>query len=82
MSTREEIIQQAMALPIEDRAYVADAIEQSLGGGDFATPEIAATWMAEIERRALAYERGETTADDWQTVLSRLQARQSANSER
>jgi putative addiction module component (TIGR02574 family) len=82
MSTREEIIQQALSLPVEDRAYVADAIEQSLGRGDFATPEIAAAWMAEIERRALAYERGETTAEDWRTVISRLRARPSATSER
>ncbi len=82
MPTREEVAQQALTLPVEDRAYVADIIEQSLGRGEFATPEIAAAWMAEIERRAQAYERGETTAEDWRSVISRLRTRQSPASQR
>jgi len=41
-----------------------DLIEQRPSGGDFATPEIAAAWMSEIENRARAYERGETLAED------------------
>ncbi len=82
MSTREEIIQQALALPLEDRAYLADVIEQSLKSDDFATPELAAAWMAEVERRAQAYERGEAKSEDWRTVLSRVQSRQSAKSQR
>jgi hypothetical protein len=81
MSNREEIAQQALSLSPEDRAYVADVIEQSFRG-DFATPEIAAAWMTEIENRARAYERGETTAEDWQTVLSRLRTRESADAKR
>jgi hypothetical protein len=82
MSSREEIVQQALALSLEDRAYVADVIEHSLGGGEFATPEVAAAWMTEIERRAQAYERGETTAEDWRSVISRLRARHPADSKR
>ena len=82
MPTREEIVQQALTLSLEDRAYVADVIEESLGGGEFATSEIAAAWMTEIERRARAYERGETTAEDWRTVISRLRSRQSPTSHR
>lgn len=82
MSSREEIVQQALALSLEDRAYVADVVEQSLGGGEFATPEIAAAWMTEIERCAQAYERGETTAEDWRSVISRLRARHPADSKR
>jgi len=75
MPTREEIVQQALSLSLEERAYVADVIEQSLGSGEFATPDIAAAWMAEIERRARAFERGETSAEDWRTVISRLRSR-------
>jgi hypothetical protein len=82
MSSREEIAQQALSLSPEDRAYVADVIEQSFRGVDFATPEIAAAWMAEIEKRAQAYERGETLAEDWRTVISRLRTRESADSKR
>ena len=51
MSLREEIIQQALGLPSEDREFVADTLEQSLPHADFASPEIAATWSEEIDRR-------------------------------
>jgi putative addiction module component (TIGR02574 family) len=80
MSTREEIVQQALALSIEDRAYVADVLEQSLASRDFPTPEIAAAWAEEIERRAAAYERGETSVEDWRSMITRLRARQPADS--
>jgi hypothetical protein len=78
MLTRDEIAQQALALPPGDRAYVAELLDRSLTTGEFASPEIAAAWMAETERRAQAYERGEITAEDWRTVMSRLRARQVA----
>jgi hypothetical protein len=76
--TRDEIAQQALALSPSDRAYVAELLDRSLTIGEFASPEIAAAWMAETERRAQAYERGEMTAEDWRTVVSRLRARQAA----
>ena len=77
MSNRDEVAQQALALPPEERAYVAELLEQSLTTGEFSSPELAAAWGAEIERRAQAYERGETGAEDWRAVLSRLRAGQS-----
>lgn len=40
MPTREEIAQQALALSLEDRAYVADVIEQSLSGNRASRPGI------------------------------------------
>ncbi|HUE12690.1 MAG TPA: addiction module protein [Planctomycetaceae bacterium] len=79
MSTRDEIAQQALAVPPDDRAYLAELLEQSLATGEFASPEIAAAWMVEIERRAKAYEQGEMPADDWRAVMSRLKARQVAS---
>jgi putative addiction module component (TIGR02574 family) len=72
MSTREEIIQQAMALPPDDRAYVADLLEQSLSGDGFATPEIAAAWVEEIERRIAAYDHGDLQASGIETALERV----------
>jgi putative addiction module component (TIGR02574 family) len=72
MPTRDEIVQQALALSPDDRAYVADVIEQSLTGGEFASPEIAAAWAAEIERRIDAYDRGEIQALDAETAIQRL----------
>ncbi len=75
MTNREQIAQQALALPPEDRTYLADVLEQSLPHGPFGTPELATEWTAEIDRRIAAYERGETQGADVQTVLERIRAR-------
>lgn len=72
MTTREEITQAALTLAPEDRAYVADVLEQSLDSGIFATPEIAAAWSEEIDRRIAAYDRGETKAIDFETSKRHL----------
>ena len=72
MSSREEIVSQAMSLPAADRAFVADALEQSLPSSGFATPEIAAAWAAEIDRRIAAYERGELPDTDMKTSLDNI----------
>ncbi len=71
-TVRDLLLQQALALGLDDRAYIAEALEQSLSPSDFATPEIAQAWAAEIERRAAAYEQGEMPAEDWRTVIARL----------
>lgn len=78
MATRDELAQQASALSIDDRAYLADVLEESLGQGEFATPEIAEAWKVEIERRVQAHERGELKSEDWQTVMQRLRAERSS----
>ena len=72
MATREEIAQQALTLSPDDRAYVADVIEQSLGGGEFADPEIARAWAVEIGRRIESYDKGETVALDGNTAIERI----------
>jgi putative addiction module component (TIGR02574 family) len=72
MPTRDEMAQQALNLSLEDRAYLADVIKQSLAERDFETPEVASAWMAEIERRAQAYERGETAVEDWRNAVARI----------
>lgn len=72
MSQLEQVLQQAMQLPPQDRAYIADALEQSLSGDGFATPELAAAWAVEIERRVEAYDRGEFSAADRDSALSRI----------
>ena len=75
MTIREQIAQQALALPAEDRTYLVDVLEQSLNSGEFATPELAAEWSAEIDRRLAAFDRGETQGVDVQTALERIRAR-------
>jgi putative addiction module component (TIGR02574 family) len=62
MSTRDEIIEQALALSPEDRAIVAEAIEQSLPREQVGTDEVAAAWCREIEQRLESYVRGDSPA--------------------
>lgn len=72
MLSRDEIVQQALALSPEDRIFVAESLDRSLVGDGFATTEVATQWLVEVERRAAAFDRGELPADDWQTVMARL----------
>lgn len=71
MLDKEEIARDALNLPPEDRAYVADVLERSLDAGDV-PEEIAAAWSKEIDRRIGAYDRGETQALDIETSNARL----------
>jgi hypothetical protein len=67
-----QIVAQALSLAPEDRAYVADALEHSLAGGGFASPEIEKVWAEEIERRLATYDRGEIKAVDADVALDQI----------
>jgi putative addiction module component (TIGR02574 family) len=74
MSDRELILQ-ALALPPDDRAYVATALEQSLSvDGD---PMSNEEFLAELQRRSAAYRARTTTARPPAEVLADLRRRQS-----
>ncbi|HEY2837706.1 MAG TPA: addiction module protein [Pirellulales bacterium] len=64
MANRDQIVEQALSLAPEDRAYVADALEQSLASSGFASPEVTEAWAEEVERRLAAYDRGDIKAID------------------
>jgi putative addiction module component (TIGR02574 family) len=72
ITLREHIAQQALALPPEDRAFLAELLEQSLTGDGFASPELAAEWAAEVRRRINAYDHGETQAVDAATAMREM----------
>jgi hypothetical protein len=72
MTLREQIAQQALALPTEDRAFLAELLERSLTTDGFATPELAAEWAVEVARRIEAYDRGETDAVDAAAAMRQM----------
>jgi putative addiction module component (TIGR02574 family) len=72
MSLRDEIAKQALSLSPEDRAYLADQLEQSLPHEQFATAEIAMAWASEVDRRLEAYDSGQTQAAGFDEVIHRL----------
>ena len=56
-SEARKILEQALALPSEERAALLEAIGESLEpDGEFLSPE----WKAEIENRIAAVERGDS----------------------
>ena len=72
MTLREQVLEIALALPPEDQAYVVDQLEQRLSASAFASPEVAAAWGEEIDRRISAFQRGEIQAKDANVVLRRM----------
>lgn len=72
MTLRDQIARQAMTLSPEDREYVADLLERSLLVGEFRSEEIADAWSQEIDRRIAGYDRGETTAVDFDVALDNM----------
>jgi hypothetical protein len=72
VTLRDQIAEQALTLPPEDRAFLAELLEMSLSSNGFATPELAAEWVSEVERRVAAYDRGETCAYDLRTAMQSI----------
>ena len=78
MPTREEVLKQALELSPEDQEILrvqldlTMVVSENSTEGTFATPELAAKWSAEIDRRITAYQRGEMKAQDSDTVMQEL----------
>lgn len=85
MPTREEIAQQALALPVDDRAFLAEMLEQSLSENECTQEEFAAFWTTELDRRMADLERDPSQAVDAETAMAEmrqhLQAHQLRKSE-
>lgn len=73
MSTFEEILKAALALPPGMRAMLADHLLTSLDGDD--QKRIDALWAEEAERRMKEIEDGVVTPIPGEEVMNRLRAR-------
>lgn len=62
MTQLDQLAEQALKLEPNDRAYLADLLEQSLPASGFADADVGDAWSREIDRRVAAYDRGETQA--------------------
>lgn len=70
-SLLEDIEAAALQLATSDRAKLAERLLISLEEDD----EILATWVAEAERRADAFDRGEMGSIDFDESMARLKAK-------
>jgi putative addiction module component (TIGR02574 family) len=74
-SRAQEVLREALSLPIDQRADVAAELLASLddvGSEDIA--EVEAAWAAEIERRARRVMSGESAGIPWEDVRRRAEA--------
>lgn len=67
----EKILQEALALPREDRARVMEALQESLGPDE----EWEKAWAAEIERRVKEADEGRARWIPHEEVFAELRAR-------
>jgi putative addiction module component (TIGR02574 family) len=76
MSPRaQELLREALALPLDERADVAAQLLASLDDAAAVDPaEIEAAWVEEIEQRARRVMTGETTGIPWEEVRRRAEA--------
>ncbi|MAG92181.1 MAG: hypothetical protein CMJ48_00300 [Planctomycetaceae bacterium] len=69
MTTVQEILDAAQALPSADRARLIHALWETVSPDDWAPP--SDEWIAEAQRRSEAYDAGEMTASPWSEVRQR-----------
>jgi putative addiction module component (TIGR02574 family) len=74
-SRAQELLRQALALPIAERADVAAELLASLDDAETENPaEVETAWAAEIERRARRVMAGESAGLAWEDVRRRAEA--------
>lgn len=74
MQSMTEILGQAKRLPPNDRVKLIQELLLTLepDGEPPSDAQWNAAWLAEVESRMAAYDRGETEASDWKTALVRM----------
>lgn len=70
----QELLREALALPVKERADVAAELLASLDEGAEDPAEVEAAWAAEIERRARRVLTGEPPGIPWENVRARAEA--------
>ena len=74
-SRAEELLREALTLPIAERADVAAELLASLDAAEADNAaEVEAAWAAEIERRARRVIAGESAGIPWEDVRQRAEA--------
>ena len=73
-SRAQELLREALTLPLDERADVAAELLASLDAAEDEHPaEVEAAWAAEIERRARRVLAGESAGIPWEDVRQRAE---------
>jgi len=70
--TVADILSQTMQLPETDRAEIARQVLLTLPPA-VVQEKLQSQWVAEIQARLAAYDRGDMEASDWDEVAARLE---------
>jgi putative addiction module component (TIGR02574 family) len=74
-SRAQDLLREALTLPIDERAGVAAELLASLDDAAVEDPaEVEAAWAAELERRARRVTSGESQGIPWEDVKARAEA--------
>ena len=73
-SRAQDILRDALALPVNERADVAAELLASLDASGEDPAEVEAAWAAEIEKRARRVISGESEGIPWEEVRARAEA--------
>lgn len=71
----ETLLEQALTLPLEDRALLASGLLASLDSESVEDAEVDQLWSAETERRATMLDSGEAGLVTWDHLVSRIEER-------
>jgi putative addiction module component (TIGR02574 family) len=72
-SRAQELLREALTLPVEERADVAAELLASLDEAPAqSAADVEATWAHEIERRARRVMNGESAGEPWEDVRARV----------
>lgn len=71
----ETLLEQALTLPLEDRALLASGLLASLDSESVEDAEVDQLWSAETERRATLLDSGEARLVMWEHLVSRIDER-------
>jgi len=75
-SRAQELLREALTLPIAERADVAAELLASLDAETDHPAEVEAAWASEIERRARRVIAGESAGVAWEDVRAKIDLRQ------
>lgn len=67
-----DLLSKALDLPNRERAEIASRLIESLD--ESPETEIEGAWLAEIERRCAAIDRGEAQTMDWELFRGQIEA--------
>ena len=79
MMNKDDVMREALLLPIPDRVALLEQLQGSLGGAvddsveGGVDPEIQAAWREEIERRVQSLDAGTAETHDLEEVLTQIE---------